>query len=159
MLLCALIGSAQRTTRRHLRPANTATAAAAESPTVDTVKIALADSAVTFSGYEKTLRATKESFFVTNRTDSAISALQLRIVYSDMRGRQLDSRDITADIDLPPHSTRRVDLPAWDRQKVFYYHRSHPPRAAAATPYRVNISLLAALHRRTPTPPPSSQKR
>ena len=64
-----------------------------------------------------------------------------------MKGRTLDMRNVKIDIDLPAGETRRIDIKAWDRQKVFYYHLSPVPRTAQATPYQVGISLVCALCR------------
>ena len=138
---------AQRTTRSRLKAGHKSENSAAKTE-YDTVALAADSLLFPFSGYEKTLRSSKESFFVTNRSDSTVSRLWLDITYKDMKGRSLDTRSIDLDIDLPAGETRRIDLRSWDRQNVFYYHLSPVPRSSHATPYRVNIRLKAAMRRR-----------
>lgn len=151
ILLCILIlvpeTHAQRTTRRQLK---TSTSAMAKKLPVayDTVATATDSAMFAFSGYEKTLRSSTESFFVTNRSDSVVSHLSVVITYLDMKGRTLDSRTVETGIDLLPQTTRRVDIRSWDRQKVFYYYLSPVPRSTTATPYRVDIRLIAAMRRK-----------
>lgn len=138
---------AQRTTRGKLKPVASAEKTS-DKEIYDTIHISESDSLLfPVTGYEKTLRATKESFFVTNRTDSTYDCLEFVITYKDMNGRTLDVRNVKANINLPAGATRRVDTRSWDSQNVFYYHRSPQPRASHATPYRVNIRAVAALRR------------
>lgn len=151
IILCAFIlafnTQAQRTTRRQLKASSTAITE--KRPAAYDTVATVADSAMfAFSGYEKTLRSSTESFFVSNHSDSIVSHLSFMITYLDMKGRTLDSRTVETDIDLQPHATRRVDIRSWDRQKVFYYHLSPVPRTATATPYRVDIRLIAAMRRK-----------
>lgn len=138
---------AQRTTRSRLKAGHKSEISAAKLE-YDTVAVAADSLLFPFSGYEKTLRSSKESFFVTNRSDSTVTRLSLDIIYKDMKGRPLDTRSVDLDIDLPAGETRRIDLRSWDRQNVFYYHLSPVPRSDHATPYRVNILLKAAMRRR-----------
>lgn len=146
-IACAVSAVGQRTTRRNLKTVPPSTVKAATAA-YDTIATAADSTAITFSGYEKTLRSTKESFFATNRTDSAITNLNIVITYKDMKGRTLDCRKVSVDIEIPTGETRRIDIRSWDRQKVFYYHLSSPPKAAQATPYRIKIALDAALHKK-----------
>lgn len=148
LMVPALDAGAQRTTRKSLKTHTRVQTSATSKPDYDTVATAADSMSFTFSGYEKTLRSTNESFFATNHSDSAVSRLTVRIIYKDMKGRTLDSREADIDIDLPAGATRRIDLRSWDKQNVFYYHLSPKPKAAHATPYRVNVSLLAAMRRR-----------
>lgn len=145
--LPAVSASAQRTTRSRLKPAQQSEKVSAKAA-LDTVATAADSLLFSFSGYEKTLRSPKETFFVTNLSDSIVDRLALAITYKDMKGRTLDSREVSVDIDLPPGATRRVDIRSWDRQNVFYYHLSPVPRSSHATPYRVSVSLVAAMRRR-----------
>lgn len=145
LALCASIASvdAQRTTRSRLKPSVVENKATHEL--FDTVAVATDSAAIVFSGYEKLLTSTKESFFVTNNTDSAITRLVVKIEYLDMKRRLLDSRTATIDLDLSPGETRKADISSWDRQKVFFYYRSRQPKVAQATPYRVRMTLDVAL--------------
>lgn len=146
--VCGGQSVAQRTTRGRLRPTPVKTGQA-NVEHYDTIVASIDSTAFVISGYEKALRSTKESFFITNRSTCVADRLVLRIEYNDMQGRMLDQRVETIDIDIPPDETRKVDLPSWDKQKVFYYHLSSPPRGTSqATPYKVAISVVAAMKRR-----------
>ena len=59
---------------------------------------------VEVAGFEKTLRATKESMIVTNNTSHEITAIGLDITYLDMKGRMLHrtTRSIQLPEGLPP---------------------------------------------------------
>lgn len=157
-LLCGLMlasigfvsADAQRTTRHKLKAA---TADALTLPAQrDTLFTAADSTAFTFNGYEKALRSSRESFFVTNNTDSLVDRLSLELLYMDMQGRMLDRRTVDIDLEVKPGETRKADIRSWDNQKVMYYYRSPRPRGGSqATPYRLRIHLLNAT-RRTPYP-------
>lgn len=135
------IAYCQRTTRRHLKPIPVGRVADG----IDTIFTAADSAMFKFSGYEKTLRSSKESFYITNSSDSVISGVVVSIEYLDLKGRQLDKRTATIRLELAPGDTRRADLRAWDSQKVMYYYRSPKPRVAQATPYKVRIAFVAAI--------------
>ena len=109
-----------RATRTGLHPANQEAAA---EPADSLVTMTPADGDITLSGYDKPLRSSVESMFVTNHTSDTLTALRLDCTYTDLRGRELHS------------ATRQITFPSWDRQHSFYYHRSQKPRRAAAAPY------------------------
>lgn len=97
---------------------------------------------VMFSGYDKTLTANKESFFVTNRMDSlAIMEICVEFDYTDMTGRQLHHATHRVRCDIPPGQTRQLTVPAWDKQHAFYYYRSVAPQKRPGTPYKVKSEL------------------
>lgn len=146
ILIClAPEADAQRTTRRiRHTPADKHTSADSRR---DSVAVDPRDSIFTVSGYEKTLRSRHETFFITNRGDSAVRAIALTIDYLDMNGHRLDRRNITVDITLPPGETRRADITAWDRQQAMYYYLSPAPRrSTTATPYKVRVSVTHIIH-------------
>ena len=74
-----------------------------------------------------------------------ITDLSVALTYKDMSGRILDRRLVNVAVEIPAGETRRIDINSWDRQKAFYYHLSAVPRSSQATPYRINVRLLAAL--------------
>ncbi len=99
-------------------------------------------SIVSAAGFEKTLRSTNESLFITNHSADTIERVLLHIEYLDTSGRQLHSRREYIGVNLPPASTRKVDIKSFDRQGVFYYHLSgHPRTRANATPFEVRLSV------------------
>jgi len=157
-LLLPAVSSARnnrlRTTRPRLRP-DTATLHKATPSDIDT--IAGPTHAISISGYEKTLRSTRESFFAANNlTGSRIISITLTIDYRDMAGNQLHQRSVTIPADIPPGQRRQLYFPTWDKHHVMYYHSSAPPRTSAqATPYTVTLSpsqILTRPDNRQPTP-------
>ena len=65
------------------------------------------------------------------------------IDYTDMAGRQLHRRTVAIACDIPPQQTRRLDIPSWDSQCVYYYHATQPHRRTltAASPYRIALCI------------------
>jgi len=148
-LMAALIpADAQRhsSIRKRLRPLDEAVRVPDAVSLPDTVA---ADSGmVIFSGYEKTLRSTRETVFLTNRSGRLIEGIVFRITYLDSSGRMLHEARRVSHAGVPPGETRRLDFPSWDRQCTFYYSRSPRPRVPAI-PYDVCImpdTLFLAPH-------------
>lgn len=121
---------------RNLKPIKKYISAPAPAP-FDTVR---ADTAtVGLSGYEKTLRATKETVFVSNLSDNReIVGIIFTVTYLDNSGRILHRRRVEAHPEIPAGETRRLDFPTWDRQMTFYYKGSPRPRVSSI-PYDVTI--------------------
>lgn len=146
LLTLGLCAQAQVTTRRGLKLEKKTETVAADTVTADS-------SSFSVFGYEKTLRATSESFFVTNLTTDTITTLIGEIEYLTLDGRQLHRRKFSTDVNLPPGETRQITLPAWDKQKVWYYHRSSAPRSRTqATPYTIRLSLPTYITTKPHTP-------
>lgn len=141
--LCVIISaSAQRqnTTRTRLHPIP------AEAAAFDTIP---ADSLVVLSGYEKTLRSTRESLLITNLRPDTIAGLGVTIEYLDTQERQLHKRAVEIQAEVPPNETRMAAFESWDKQKVWYYILSAPARPSApATPYTVNVTIDRILLRK-----------
>lgn len=120
----------------------------AEQPTcisMATDSIAFCDSirpAIRFYGFDKTVNSSVESFFISNGLKSALSGLEIRITYTDMKGRQLHRRTVRIDTPIPDGETMRTDVKSWDTQKSFYYHKSVRPKRQA-TPFDVKVELLS----------------
>lgn len=100
--------------------------------------VAATGSELRFSGYEKTLRSTRETVFVTNLSNREIDRVIFHITYLDSSGRQLHKARKSIYAGVPAGETRRLDFPTWDRQFAFYYVRSPKPRVSAI-PYSVKI--------------------
>ncbi|MDE6097764.1 MAG: hypothetical protein K2G24_02640 [Muribaculaceae bacterium] len=97
---------------------------------------------VSGSGFEKTLRSSIESVFLTNHTDDTVRKVCLDIEYLDTNGRQLHRRNEHFSVEIPPKSTRRLEFRSFDRQNVFYYHLSSRPRTRSnATPFKVRLRV------------------
>jgi hypothetical protein len=141
----AVLGSAAkvRTTRSKLRCADDEAAPVSETvvAAADTLRGVEAARLITVSGYEKPLRSRHETMLVTNNDSVAtVSMVSLDITYYDMQGRTLHRRTASTAVDLPPRTTRLVDLKSWDVNTLFYYHLNVPTRTSTqATPYRVSV--------------------
>lgn len=141
LLLVSGAAFADKTLRGRLKaiPQALTTAVSEESP-YDTIT-APSDSLIRLSGYDKPLNSRYESLFVTNLTDCEIVSLTIRIVYKDMKGRILHEQTRRVNYPVPERSTRRVQIPSWDKQFTFYYVNGRTPRTANVTPYDVSCSV------------------
>lgn len=134
----AVVASGQRQSSRRgkLKP-SVAVQDCNTAPTyLDTV--AAADGMARFTGYEKTLHATRETVFLSNLSSVEIARVAFRVTYYDVQGRQLHVARHNVYAPVPPGETRRLDFPTWDRQYTFYYVGSPRPRVSAI-PYSVEI--------------------
>lgn len=95
---------------------------------------------IRFSGFDKIASSKKESVFVSNNSIASFRLLLLTISYHDLEGRQLHSRIVKINTDLPAGETRKIDFPSFDTQGAFYYYKSNAPRRRA-TPFKVKIQL------------------
>lgn len=125
--------SAERTTRRNLKPKETT--AISDTINIDTIDIAI-------SGYDKPLTSRHETFFATNKSSHHITSVTVEFNYTDMSGRQLHSRKVTINCDLPPGQTRQLKTRSWDSQFNFYYHLSPRPRRTS-TPYKTSYRIIS----------------
>lgn len=97
------------------------------------------------SGYDKTAGASKESFFITNHTPDTIQGICVEIKYFTLDRGMLHSRSENLATLLPPGETRRLDIPSWDRQNVFYYFKNTASgKAKGKTPYIVKMRIAKA---------------
>ncbi len=149
VLSAATQKSSTRTPAR-LRPLAAAPSAESDSCLTDTLIPAIAPAEpipVKFYGYDKKLRSTKETFFISN-TDSfaTVTRACLTLEYFDAQGRLLHTRRRGINLDLKPGKTEMVDIPSWDRQQSFYYRGSQRPRVSAV-PYDIRISVDTLLLR------------
>ena len=128
-----------RTTRKKLVKSEQEVTVVADSTTVSPDSITIAD-------YDKPLRSNYETFFVTNRHSRTIVRITVDIDYIDMDGSQLHSRSVTVECDIPPGTTRQLQMRAWDRQKAFYHHTTRSkPRSPHARPYKVVVTPVSLL--------------
>ncbi len=136
--LVAVVASGQRQSSRRgkLKPSVAVQVSGSQCPPFDTV--AVAEGMVSFAGYEKTLRATRETVFLSNLSPKEVARVVFRVTYYDAQGRQLHVARHDMYAPVPSGETRRLDFPTWDRQYTFYYVGSPRPRVPAI-PYSVKI--------------------
>lgn len=95
-----------------------------------------------FSGFDKPASSSKETFLITNNSDTEIAGVLLEITYLDLQGRMIHRRNSDINVSIPPAETRMVELPTFDVQKSLYYKESNPPsRYKSAIPFDVRISI------------------
>lgn len=97
---------------------------------------------VVFSGFDKTLRSSKESFFIINNTDRTLTGVTLYIDYRTPDGRQLTKRFLKLTCAIPPGETRKADIPTFDTQHSFYYADSERPKRGG-NPFTVTFDPVA----------------
>lgn len=139
LILCAIAinCSAQRTTRKGLKEIPRTDSSAIAN--VDTLRNA-STSVVEISGYDKPLSSHLETFFVTNKGNNMVKAINITFNYFDRKNRQLHSASHTIECSIPPGETRQLSVSSWDKQKSFFYYRSAKPRRKA-TPYSVTHTI------------------
>lgn len=138
LLAIAVSAQRQRTTRGNVRRA-TPTHSASHKVEYDT--IVSPDSAmVRLYGYDKPLRSSRETVFLSNLTRYDIRAVSVTTQYLDSKGRQFHQSTQHVPVEVPAGSTRKVDYTSWDLQQSFYYVGSKRSRAAG-TPYHVRLSV------------------
>lgn len=93
---------------------------------------------IRFTGYDKKVTASKESFLLVNHSDAVLKSIEIRIVYRDMKRRMLHSRTVEQTCHVPSGETRLIEIGSWDRQKSYFYYLSDNPRRIS-TPYMVEI--------------------
>lgn len=137
LILCAIAinCSAQRTTRKNLKPINNHAVTIAG----DTIRDISAN-LLKITGYDKPLNSNKETFFASNNGTSTITAMNITFNYFDSQNRQLHSASHAIECSIPPGETRQLSVSSWDKQKSFFYYRSAKPRRKA-TPYSVTHTI------------------
>lgn len=110
------------------------------SAPADTLRLPPRDS-VSLSGYDKPLRATRETLLLTNSSSRPLGSVALTITYTDLQGRHLHTRTDTLAASVPPGQTRLVSLRSWDVQQSYWYHLGQQPRTLRVTPYAVSCTV------------------
>ena len=95
-----------------------------------------------FSGYDKEINSSQESFLVTNPTLYTLTGFEIKIEYYDMKDRLLHSKIVKESCEIPPHESRRFDIKSWDTQHTYYYYLGNEPKKVA-TPYKVSFKPLS----------------
>lgn len=131
---------AQRTTRRGLRAESIENQ---QKSNIDTIAITPTTHNIKISGYDKPLRSSKETFFISNHTEYNILGIRLNIEYIDLKGRTLHQTQHHISLNIPIGATRQAFIKSWDVQKSFYYKHSSNPRIADGTPYDIRHQIVS----------------
>ncbi len=144
-LVYSFTAYADKTTRRGLKVAP-AKETVVKSDTLDL--FVPSPGMIRLSGYDKPLRSTKESIFVTNASRRTLRFIDLEITYFDESGRQMHKRNIKLSVNIPGGETRQLTFPSWDKQRNLYYVRSGKPRISDGTPYSISAKVIQAAYPR-----------
>lgn len=148
LLTTCIYMSAQRvsTIRRPLkvRPEAYSSSLRSDNETIYGDTVAAPIKFLSFCGYEKSLRSSKETLFISNNSDSTVTAVIFTISYIDTSARKIHTRKVRHNGEIPPRETRRIDIPSWDTQKTYYYLKGETPRKSA-TPYDITIDADSVL--------------
>lgn len=141
--------SARRNTRRAQLQKAKREAVQTDVPR-DTVWLADGQQAgkVTFAGYEKPLKASRETVMVANGDSTRhLQHVVFDITYTAMNGAELHMRRVNAPAAVAPLHRALVNFASWDVNRVFHYHLNRPTRShRQATPYRVSITPVCAIY-------------
>ena len=99
-------------------------------------------STISFSGYEKEISSSKESFIIKNGSERDIKGFIIDITYLDLKDRMLHKRRYKTDCEVPSGENRKVDISTWDSQHTYFYYRGNEPKKTA-TPYKVKITAVS----------------
>ena len=93
---------------------------------------------VIFTGYDKKINSSTESFFIKNNSDRTLTGISLTIEYLTPDGRQLEKKNHLIKCQIPSGETRKQDIKSWDTQHSFYYIKSAPARSVGS-PFTVKF--------------------
>lgn len=96
-LVCGGDAWARRTTRSKLKTPEVQSLPGAEIP----VRTGM----ITVQGYDKPLRSRYETMFVTNHTDSTVTAVRMRLQYISMDGDTIHEAVRVVKCQMPPKAT------------------------------------------------------
>ncbi|MDE7437064.1 MAG: hypothetical protein K2M93_01130 [Muribaculaceae bacterium] len=77
-----------------------------------------------FTGFDKRLGNSKESFFIINHSATDIEGAVISLTYRTPDGRMLHHRYAIINAHIPSGETRNIVIGSWDTQRSFYYMKS-----------------------------------
>lgn len=80
--------------------------------------------AVSFVEYDQSFADMQGSLSLKNNTDEQIKNIRFRIIYLNMKGKELDYEDYSIKADIAPGMVRQVEIPAYQASKNYAYHKS-----------------------------------
>ena len=146
ILMGGVFGFSKKITTRNTAPKQTDIEAAARKniPVITEDSIGfheIADNLI-FLAYDKKTSASKETFFIENKSDSDLKSLNIEISYFTSDGKLIHRRETSLDGDFRSGETRKVDISSWDTQKSYHYIHSAASKKGS-TPYSVRIRVLS----------------
>lgn len=134
LIITALLATGQKLRRKNLKAIPRVTT---QTNAVDT----LDQTTVRITGYDKPLRARRETMIVTNLSDQPFDSLLLKINYTDKQGNPLHTRTLTIPAHILPGQAQNIAIKTWDPNNTYYYFLS-PPTRSSGTPYALSIKAF-----------------
>ncbi len=94
--------------------------------------------AVTMVSYEQGWLDSEGTLALKNNTNEDIFNVTYRITYLDMNGNPLDYEEYTSEIDVAPGMTKKVNIPAYERERGYSYYNSE---TSLTRPHRFKIKF------------------
>lgn len=94
--------------------------------------------AVTMVSYEQGWLDDEGTLALKNNTNEDIFNVTYRITYLDMKGNPLDYEEYTSEIEVAPGMTKKVNIPAYERERQYSYYNSE---ASITRPHRFKIKF------------------
>ena len=109
------------------------------------------DGAVSMVSYEQRWLDLDATIALKNNTKEDIHNVTFVLDYLDMDGKPLDYKTFTYAIDIAPGKTKKLDIPAYERDRSYEYYKtaigspSHPKFKVQYTlnAYNTNLGVLA----------------
>lgn len=93
---------------------------------------------VTLVSYDHSWLQSEATISLKNNTDEEIKKVSFRIIYFNMKGKQLDYRDFTVRENIDPGMTRETTIAGYGTDRRFSYYKSE---AAYGQPHRYKIKF------------------
>ena len=88
--------------------------------------------------YEQSYFDREGALSLKNNTDTEINNVSFRITYLDINGNALDYEDFSETVDIAPGMTKKIEIPAFGRDKYYSYYESE---ATLSNPKKFKIKF------------------
>lgn len=95
--------------------------------------------AVSMVSYEQTWHDYEATIALKNDTSNTITSVEFTLEYLDMQGVQLDYKTFQKKVTIDPGKTRKINIPAYERNRHYHYYKSEG--GYDHTPFQVRFEL------------------
>ena len=85
------------------------------------------DNAVEMVEFEQRAYDSNSSVSLKNNTTEDVHNVTFQITYLDMKGRELDYKEYSEAIEIEPGKTKKLDIPAYERGRLYEYYKNREP--------------------------------
>lgn len=93
---------------------------------------------ITMTAFEQNIIDETAALSLKNNTNKTIHNVSYSITYYDMKGNELDNRNFVSEVSIDPGKTKRVEIPAFEREKFYYYYESD---GDGESPFKIKFEL------------------